>query len=276
MIQIDFFITYTPTWLGPLLMVSGLTISVGPTLLPLLALEEGDSLEMNGIWSLFILGSFALALYFYWRFTFVFAVVLFFGGRIIEGFATTRFLSQVAQYFSTSTTKRGFLSRIVKTYLALFFLLPLIVLVAGWIALFAIVLGYRDSSLAVQFAVVWTAVVGTVSVFGVSWKLRPVITGRVFEIIDEHTSSEGGDVALPDTGLKYKIWIFGVVLMIVGAQLYNFTIFSTQLEYQQIDISISMFELASVAIGDALFVLAFLTSIYIRTKYADALYGPYD
>lgn len=210
-LQTGFFIDSVPRWLAPLLVLLGIeliliyhierSIHVVPKGQETRASESTDEITIPvrdyqlliaGL-TLGILLS-AIAVIQRFQISNLYAMLLLFCGRAIEGVAAIRFYKKAIRFLRTREWSGDFGAR-AKHKLTMLF----IVIVGIYLAGYALVNGPFLRSLGYTIQFVWTITTVLLTAVGLRWKLRPV-----------------------EDQFDGKI-ILGVILFVTGAELFNFT-----------------------------------------------------
>ncbi len=207
-LQLGFLIDSVPLWLAPLLVLLGVefiliwhieqSINVVASEKPnqksgdKIAIPTRDyKLLVSGMTFGILLSAIAVIQEF--QISNIYAILLLFCGRAIEGVAAIRFYKKVSRFIRTREWGGDFRAKMKHKLTMLF-----IVVVGFYLIGYAIVHGPFLRSLGYTIQFVWTITTLLVTAIGLQWKLRPV--------------REKFDRKL----------ILGVILFVTGAELFNF------------------------------------------------------
>jgi MFS family permease len=180
-LQVGFFVDYVPAWLGPTLLMLGLAVMVG--LFWGMAITNArddpqnsmsDDPERRMAFIVTFVGSLFVLIHIYLNNTFLFAGMALLAGRWIEGVSATRFIATLSSFFSDSSSDQNIIVGYVKKRAYRFGGFLLFLLLAGWVIIYGLLLGFGGRQPALQLAFGWTIVVGTISLFGLMWKFRDI------------------------------------------------------------------------------------------------------
>ncbi|MCU4801348.1 hypothetical protein OB920_13285 [Halobacteria archaeon HArc-gm2] len=252
-LQIRWFVDYVPEWLGAFLLAVGLALSVVVFWIISFWKTNFDNDELEYWYSsiLAMVGAGFLSLYLYLNQTFLFAAALLLTGRWIEGVAATRFVGRVLVFLSDKQQEGSAINRFIRRRLNHLFWLVLTVIISGWLAVYVLILGYREAPSTYQLALVWTIVVGSMSVFALVWKFRRVFKAKYYEITASSIDSSTNTTLI-------AIIITGLILAVVGAELYNFRILTVETTIQGLDIGIDPIEIGLLILGNICYIGGFV------------------
>jgi hypothetical protein len=248
-LQLSWIVDYVPDWLGPTLLGSGLLLVVF-TFLSFSYSGDGDestslSVGTFALLSIGVGGGF-LAVPLYRRYTFAFAAGLLLAGRWIEGVAATRLLTKVIRFFSGTGT--GSLSGTLKRRLRRMAIVVLVLLLAGWTALWVVLFGPVVVSQTYDLTLIWTTLVGVLSLLGLGFKFTSV-DNRVYLIEP-----------------RFVPMLLGLILAVTGAQLYNFEILQQVLVRRPVELNISLLDPLLLFAGQIVYLGGYYWSIRQRLR----------
>ncbi|WP_162562401.1 hypothetical protein [Salinigranum rubrum] len=258
-LQVGFILDYVPAWLGPTLLLIGVgTVVIGFIWMSVKSTERDDTrtpstLEYKTAFLITGAGILMLGLHTYLNHTFIFVTGALMAGRWIEGIAATKFVAKISAFFSDSSGNNNAVKSYIKKRAYRLAGVLLFLILAVWTAIYAIILGFGEGQPALQLALVWTIIVGALSLFGLMWKLREIYLIPLARL----------------KGLEpqpLRVWVLFVmmnamVLAIVGAQLYNFRILGVESTIQGVQLGFSALDIIVPVIGNIVYAIAFVVGI---------------
>lgn len=242
-LQLTWIVDYVPAWLGPALLAVGLLCMFFSMAWSISRGSDSTSISLSGLLVACVtLGIGLLLVPLYFEYTYIAAAGLLLAGRWLEGVAATRFLSKIVRF--VTATNSSSLASTIKRRLRRATIVFGVVLIAGWGALWVLVLGPVVVSRTYDLTLIWTLSVGILSILGLGFKFAS-IDSRAYEIAP-----------------MFVPMVIGVVLAVTGAQLYNFELFEQVIATGDIEISISAFDPVLLIVGN----IVYLGGYYWSTR----------
>jgi hypothetical protein len=239
-IQLSLILDYVPDWLGPVLLAVGLVLVV-VTFGTFSLSGESRSITLTGALLLCaIVGGGLMLVPFYMRRTYIFAAGLLLAGRWIEGVAATRLLSKIIRF--VSGTGSGSLSAAIKRRFRRGAIVFGVLLITGWSAVWVLVLGPVVVSRTYDLTLIWTLLVGILSVLGLGFKFSSV-DSRVYSVDP-----------------RFIPMVIGLILAVTGAELYNFQLFEQVLAAGSVELSISALDPILLIVGNGVYLAGYYWS----------------
>lgn len=246
LLQLSLLLDYVPAWLGPLLLAAGLILVV-VTFGSFSLAGESRSFTLTGVMLLCaFVGGGLMLVPFYMRRTYIFAAGLLLAGRWIEGVAATRLVSKIVRF--VSGTGSGSLSATIRRRFRRAAIIGGVLLIAGWAAVWVLVLGPVVVSRTYDLTLIWTLLVGLLSILGLGFKFSSV-DSRIYSVEP-----------------RFIPMIIGLILSVTGAQLYNFELFEQVLSAGTIEFSISALDPVLLLAGNGIYILGYYWSARRRLQ----------
>lgn len=245
-LQLSFLLDYVPVWLGPLLLAAGLILVI-VTFGSFSLAGESRSFTLTGVMLLCAFGGGALMLVpFYMRRTYIFAAGLLLAGRWIEGVAATRLVSKIIRF--VSGTGSGSLSATIRRRFRRAAIIVGVFLIVGWAAVWVLVLGPVVVSRTYDLTLIWTLLVGVLSVLGLGFKFSSV-DSRIYSVEP-----------------RFIPMVIGLILAVTGAELYNFELFQQVLSAGAVELSISALDPVLLLVGNGIYIIGYYWSARRRLQ----------
>jgi len=263
LLQIGIFIDFIPEWLGPFLLTLGLVVTIGLYLKTMV--EDGylvneipnDNIEGKTAYMMAFIGVGGLIISSYSNNSFIYAGLMLMSGRWIEGVAASRFISKVSKFLSDSSSEGNFLASYVKKRAYRFSGFMTFLFTSGWVIIYGFILGFGDEKTAVQLVFIWTILVGTVSLFGLMWRFR-----LLYRIAAADATGEL-DQSMSSFWLMFGM-TNGLLIAIVGAQLYNLELLEAEITAQGIEIGLSLTDLVVPIVGNIVYIAGFIIGVKLQ------------
>ena len=245
LLQFSWFIDYVPAWLSPTLMGVGLLIMVLTFVSFSTSGNESVSVSLETVaLSSVGLGVAFLSIPLYRNHTYIFAAGCLLAGRWIEGVAATRLLTKVVRFLTGSKTTD--LGSLLKRRLRRVAIILSVVILTAWAATWVLIFNPGTPTRVYELTLLWTVFVGVISLLGLGFKFTSV-DARIYSI-----------------QIRFVPMVFGLIIAIVGAQLYNFELLTQVISVGGAGVRLSAFDPLLLFLGYFSYLAGYYWSIRRR------------